>query len=274
MAKAKGAAKIQGIANSLETLEITYVGVDDVKPNEYNPNRQSEHEFELLKRSIQDDGFTQPIIVQSPDAEIMPGRIVDGEHRWRAAASLGYKQIPVVYVRFSEEQMKVATIRHNTARGSHDVELEADLLRDLDRLGMLDFAQNALLLDDDEINRLVNDIQAPEGLADEEFDEAWEVGERGLSTEAEDVQSGATSHRTVASTPGAIEAQREREKRIREATTAEEKEQAMRDTGVFRFMLTLSKAEKPLVDAILGKEPAVKLVELLRAEAERQGIEV
>ena len=67
----------------LGVLEIEYVALTDIQPNDYNPNRQSDHDFELLQRSITEDGFTQPVIAHRATKQI-----VDGEHRWRAAHSL------------------------------------------------------------------------------------------------------------------------------------------------------------------------------------------
>lgn len=60
----KGRAQVEKKAVALERLTISYVAPDALKPNSYNPNRQSEHDFDLLLRSIQEDGFTQPIIAQ------------------------------------------------------------------------------------------------------------------------------------------------------------------------------------------------------------------
>ena len=84
---------------TLETLQIQYVSPADVKPNSYNPNRQSDRDFELLLKSMKEDGFTQPVIVQKST-----GEIVDGEHRWRASQALGMEKIPVVYVEMTDEQ--------------------------------------------------------------------------------------------------------------------------------------------------------------------------
>src|SRR5690606_944115 len=95
----KGRKAIEKKARKLETLSIEYVDVDSVSPNTYNPNRQSEHDFELLVKAMTEDGITQPIIVQRSTRQI-----VDGEHRWRAAKHLGYTQIPVVFVDMTEEQ--------------------------------------------------------------------------------------------------------------------------------------------------------------------------
>ena len=78
--KRKGRKKVDHLKSTLKALEVSYVAHTDVKPNAYNPNRQSEHDFELLLRSMEDNGFTMPILVNKKTMEI-----IDGEHRWRAA---------------------------------------------------------------------------------------------------------------------------------------------------------------------------------------------
>lgn len=169
MARFKGKAEVEKKANALRELKISYVKPEDIKPNDYNPNRQDPRDFELLLKSMTEDGFTQPIIVQKSTKQI-----VDGEHRWKAAQELGFKEIPVVFVDMTPEQMKIATLRHNRARGEEDLELTANVLKDLQDLGAIEWAQDSLMLDDEEINKLIDEIPAPEGLMGEEFTEAWE----------------------------------------------------------------------------------------------------
>jgi len=258
----KGQKQVETIA--LERLEVTYVDVEEIKANPYNPNRQSDYEFNMLQDSIKTDGFTQPVIVQDPSAEFLPGHIVDGEHRWRAANAAGLTQIPVVYVQFSEEQMKISTIRHNTARGSHDVELEAEILRDLEKLGALDFAQEALGMSDIEIQRLVEDIPAPDGLAGEDFADSWDPG---VTSDTGETGANAASKRVVSGTAGAVEAQRRAEANAAAAKTEEERQAALRDVQVFRLMLSFPMEDKALIESVCGKEPAEKILELIKKEA-------
>ena len=59
----KGRKKVEKKAIQLEKLNVQYVSVDSLKPNDYNPNRQSDHDFELLLRSMEEDGFTQHVVV-------------------------------------------------------------------------------------------------------------------------------------------------------------------------------------------------------------------
>ena len=166
--RTKGKAVVEKANKSLERLAIEYVPIGSIRPNDYNPNRQSEHEYELLRKSVEEDGFTQPVLVAEDRTTI-----VDGEHRWRVMQDLGHEDIPIVVVPMGVAQAKIATLRHNRARGSEDIELATDVLRDLERLGALDWAADSLDLSDAELQRLLDDIPASEALAGETFGEAW-----------------------------------------------------------------------------------------------------
>ncbi len=101
--------------------ELQWLHRDNFKPNDYNPNSVAPPELELLKTSILEDGWTQPIVV-NPDMTI-----VDGFHRWTVS---GQKEVydvtegfvPVVILRpTNDEHQQMSTIRHNRARGRHGV---------------------------------------------------------------------------------------------------------------------------------------------------------
>ena len=128
-------------------LKVEYVATASLKPNAYNPNRQDDHAYRLLVNSMRDDGFTQPVIVGQDDV------IVDGEHRWRAATELGMTEVPVVRVDMDDARRRIATIRHNEARGSHEADLVGAILADLDSRGALEGAMTALDMDRDEDDR-------------------------------------------------------------------------------------------------------------------------
>lgn len=254
---------IEKANQKLDVLEIEYVALTAITPNEYNPNRQSDHDYELLQRSIREDGFTQPVIAHRETKQI-----VDGEHRWRAAHSLGMDTIPVVYVDMTAEQMRISTLRHNRARGSEDVDMSAAVLRDLRELGALDWAQDSLMLDDSEMNRLLDDIPAPEALEGEEFSEAWEpVAAR---TSVADVAAGSATNYDVTMTPEAAAAQREMRKQIEKAETEAQRQQIRKEADLYRITVVFQGEQAALVRTVLGEdEPAVKLLELCRAASEQ-----
>lgn len=241
----KGRKEIEKKAQRLEKLQVQYFRIDEVKPNSYNPNRQSDHDFELLLRSMEEDGFTQPIVVTNDLT------IVDGEHRWRAAATLGFTEIPCVVTDMTLEQAMISTLRHNRARGSHDIELEADVLRDLRELGALDWAQDSLMLDDVELQRMLEDVNAPEVFANKEFSQAWVPGEKGESETVSDDGTARTS-----TSVEAIEALRKQEERLKEAKTEEERKMVKKDTDIYRLSLIFTGDQAKTIRDGLGDKPA------------------
>lgn len=248
----------------LEKLVVVEAPIDSIRENSYNPNRQSDHDFALLKKSMEENGFTQPILVQEDSREI-----VDGAHRWRAAKDLGYPTIPVVFVKWTPEQMRLATLTHNRARGSEDIELVSAMLRDLEKLGAIDWAKDSLMMDDIEIQRLLEDVAAPEALAAEEFSQAW-IPE-GTHHASEDQQG--DFGRTIGGAPAiegitqsAADRQRAAEAALKAAKTDEERQAAMRDRDIYRIALTFDGEQAKVVRTVLGERPADKLLEICRKE--------
>lgn len=274
--KDKGRKVIEKKNQQLSTLKVVYVAHDVLIPNPWNPNRQDEHTFELLCKSMAEDGFTQPIIVNDGSVdESLRNMICDGEHRWRASATVFGTQaeIPVVYVPFTPAQMRISTLRHNLARGEHDMELTGELLRELQTLGALDWAQDSLMLDDIELNRLLEDVKAPETLHSEEYGQAWvpdALGDKDVSeasTQLREVEATTHGGRMItAMSAAAVEATRDREKRIAQAVGEEEKKMAAAEVKLYRVSLIFQGDEAADIQAILGSEPAVKLLEICRRE--------
>lgn len=148
-------------------MQIEYRAADDLRANEYNPNRQSATEFALLKKSIAEDGMTQPIVA------LPSGVIIDGEHRWRACKELNIDPVPVVVVALDEARRRIATIRHNTARGSHDMEREADVLRAIVDLAGEGAALDGLQLTSAELDAALSLPSAADLYGGSEFGQAW-----------------------------------------------------------------------------------------------------
>lgn len=105
------------IMSPLSTLQ--WVDRGSVKPNDYNPNKVSKQNLELLKQSILTNGWTLPIVVR-PDMTI-----IDGFHRWTVAAEepLIYMldgKVPIVIVDHKDRAGNIyGTVTHNRARGTH-----------------------------------------------------------------------------------------------------------------------------------------------------------
>lgn len=281
----KGKASVAKNFNKLEKLVVEYIPVDMITPNDYNPNRQDDHDFELLCKSMQEDGFTTPVVALMEKVEGEDGVertvIVDGEHRWRAAATLGLKEIPVVRVDMTMEQARISTIRHNRARGSHDIDLEAALLRDLRAVGALDIAADSLLLDDVEMQKMLDDIPAPDALAGEEYDQSWipdkltdeekEIISTGKATTESLVETSADGgEKTIAMTNNAIASQRKREELIKKAKTEQERQTIQKDNELYRVSLMFSGEEAVVVKSVLGKHAAENLYKLCKEIYDRK----
>lgn len=104
----------------LSSLE--WVDRERLHANDYNPNKVSEENLQLLVQSILTNGWTLPIVVR-PDYTI-----IDGFHRWTVSgrepllSKLGGK-VPVVKVDHKDESEDMyGTITHNRARGTHLLE--------------------------------------------------------------------------------------------------------------------------------------------------------
>jgi ParB-like chromosome segregation protein Spo0J len=240
-------------AAQLEQLTVEYLPLEAIHPNDYNPNRQSERDFQLLCRSIEEDGFTQPVIIAED------GTIVDGEHRWRAAAALLMKQIPCVRLPMSAERARIATLRHNRARGTEDLELGVAVLRDLERLGALAWAASSLMIDDDALNQLLEDVPAPEALAAEDYSQAWEPAQ------AERYQPRSDAKLHVDTTPAAMTSIEQAEERRRAAPTADGRQASVTE-GLYSITIVFLEDEASVVREALGAEPARALLRLCQAE--------
>lgn len=112
-----------------------------VEANEYNPNAVAPPEMKLLYESILNDGYTMPIVSFNDETII---RIVDGFHRRETErrnadisdSTLGY--IPLTTIRQSQvggSDRMASTIRHNRARGTHNIELMSQIVSELVEMG-------------------------------------------------------------------------------------------------------------------------------------------
>lgn len=122
---------------------VLWVPADTVEANDYNPNTVASPEMKLLEHSIRTDGYTQPIVT-AYDEDLGKYVVVDGFHRNRVgkeAADIrerlhGY--LPVTVLDKDIKERMAATIRHNRARGKHQVDLMGELVRDLVQKGWHD----------------------------------------------------------------------------------------------------------------------------------------
>jgi ParB-like chromosome segregation protein Spo0J len=162
-------------------LNVQLVPVEEVKGNDYNPNKVPPPEMRLLELSIRKDGLTMPVVVAS-EKKNADWIVVDGFHRISVCREVqdireklkGY--VPVVRLNKNLENRVASTVRHNMARGSHQVELSAKLVAFLkrndwsnERIG------EELGMEPDEVLRLKQITGLAEAFQDKEFSKSWEL---------------------------------------------------------------------------------------------------
>ncbi|KAA6301695.1 MAG: hypothetical protein EZS26_002160 [Candidatus Ordinivivax streblomastigis] len=134
---------------------------ENIESNDYNPNHVATPEMKLLITSIEEDGYTMPI-VSSPEENLI--RIVDGYHRRQSLlkstkiyqSTFGW--LPVTYIREwhrGRSDRMASTIRHNRARGAHDIDLMSNIVREMTEMGhSTEWIMKHMGMDKDEILRL------------------------------------------------------------------------------------------------------------------------
>lgn len=163
--------------------QITAVPVEKIKPNTYNPNAVAPPEMKLLYESIKEDGYTMPIVCYySKENDLYI--IVDGFHRYRIM--LEYPDIyereggllPVSVIDKPIDHRMASTIRHNRARGSHNVDLMSNIIKELHEIGRSDaWISRHLGMDRDEILRLKQITGLSALFKDVKFGQAWKPEE-------------------------------------------------------------------------------------------------
>lgn len=154
--------------------KVEWVDPATLRANNYNPNHVAKPEMALLKQSIMEDGWTQPIVAM-PD-----GEIVDGFHRWTLGSTdkdiqaMSGGVVPVVRVKPDPAQQRMATIRHNRARGAHAVLKMADIVNELVDMGVPPEEIEARVgMEPEEVNRLIYRGSKKKLSGGEEMGQAW-----------------------------------------------------------------------------------------------------
>lgn len=162
---------------------ILWVAGEYVGANDYNPNNVAPPEMELLRHSILSDGYTQPIVAWEVENGFY--EVVDGFHRNRVGKEChdvkarvhGYLPVTIIKNNREDRGDRIAsTIRHNRARGKHQIEAMSEIVLELKRRGWTDNKVGKELgMDPDEVLRLTQITGLAEMFSDKDFSEAWEA---------------------------------------------------------------------------------------------------
>lgn len=158
---------------------VRWIKADKVKANEYNPNKVASTEMKLLHTSIKLDGYTQPIVAYKlGNGEY---EVVDGFHRNRVGKE--YKDInkrihgylPIVALDKPLDERIGSTIRHNRARGTHQIRSMSEIVLDLVKSGWSDEEIcNKIGMELDEVIKLKQITGLKEAFQNYDFSKSWE----------------------------------------------------------------------------------------------------
>lgn len=184
---------------------VEWIPSEQIEANDYNPNVVAPPEMKLLRHSIEEDGYTQPIVAWLNSGHY---EVVDGFHRHRVgrecenvrARIRGFLPLAIINAGREDRGDRIAsTIRHNRARGKHQIQGMSDIVIELRRRN---WSENKigkeLGMDPDEVLRLCQISGLAEMFADREFSEAWEADQIS-ETDTLDIEDEAPSEANIPS---------------------------------------------------------------------------
>ena len=101
-------------------MDVINVKINKLNPAEYNPRNLTDEQKDNIKKSLDEFGFVNPLVVNSnPDRKNI---VIGGHQRLKVAQELGYNEVPVVYIDLNEAQERELNIRLNRNTGEWDLE--------------------------------------------------------------------------------------------------------------------------------------------------------
>jgi mannose-6-phosphate isomerase-like protein (cupin superfamily) len=167
--------------NLSPVYNVKRVPIEKVTANDYNPNSVAPPEMALLETSIWEDGYTQPVVVVY-DHENDKYVVVDGFHRYcilRDSKRINEREkgfLPVVVLDKQMHDRMASTIRHNRARGSHNIELMSTIVSELVEMGKGDaWICKHIGMSKDELLRLKQITGVAALFQNQEFSASWDA---------------------------------------------------------------------------------------------------
>jgi len=161
--------------------DVKRVPMGMVTANDYNPNSVAPPEMALLETSIWEDGYTQPIVtVYDPENDRYV--VIDGFHRYLTLSnSERIKEreqgmLPIVVLKKEMGDRMASTIRHNRARGSHNIELMSTIVSELVEMGKGNrWICKHIGMSPDELLRLKQITGVAALFMNRDFSDSWEA---------------------------------------------------------------------------------------------------
>ncbi len=157
---------------------VQWISLERIQPNDYNPNNVAVSEKRLLLLSMKNHGITRPLVVRKKDTNMY--ELIDGYHRFQLIKKCKElrerlnNKLPVVVLDIPENERIVATIRHNRARGKHQIDGIADVVKLLTENGWsTGRIMEELGMEADEVLRLKQFKGLGEQFKDSDFSNSW-----------------------------------------------------------------------------------------------------
>lgn len=138
---------------------VKAIPIEKIRANAYNPNVVAPPEMKLLELSVWEDGYTMPCVCYYLPEEDMY-ELVDGFHRYlvmKTSKRIYAREkglLPVTIIDKELSNRMASTIRHNRARGTHNIELMTNIVAELKKAGMSDaWIMSNIGMDKDELLR-------------------------------------------------------------------------------------------------------------------------
>lgn len=174
--------------------DVKRVHISKIQANDYNPNSVAPPEMALLETSIWEDGYTQPVVVvYDPETEMYT--VVDGFHRYTVLRNSDrvrereQEMLPVVVLRKEIHDRMASTIRHNRARGTHNIELMSSIVAELVEIGKGDrWICKHIGMSPDELLRLKQITGVAALFQNKQFSKSWDAEDFEEASEENEVQ--------------------------------------------------------------------------------------
>lgn len=160
---------------------VLAVPIEKVRANDYNPNAVAPPEMALLETSIWEDGYTQPVVTYY-DKDTDTYIVVDGFHRFltlKNSHRIREREnglLPVVVIEKELGDRMASTIRHNRARGSHNIDLMSNIVAELVEMGKGDrWICKHIGMSPDELLRMKQITGVAALFANRDFSDSWEA---------------------------------------------------------------------------------------------------
>lgn len=144
-------------------MDLRKIKIADLVPASYNPRKAlkpGDKEYEKIKRSIEEFGYCEPVIVNSDMT------IIGGHQRVTVLKDLGYSEIDCIVIDIDKTKERALNIALNKITGEWNKELLADLIAELQDS---DFDVTFTGFDPPEIEQLMNSVHDKE-IVEDDFD--------------------------------------------------------------------------------------------------------